>query len=126
MKKIVSLIIGIILLFLVGCSVENSSSTPKEGRIPIYQGMTITETNQSSSSLSAKNTKRSKDYGWHSGDCKDKENKEEDKDSFPDHDNVKDIEEVIESSLKVVGASKDIYYASANEDIYINIHNILI
>jgi hypothetical protein len=122
MKKIFSLIIGLILIFLAGCSGENLSSTSKEGRIPVYQGMTITETNQSSSSLSAKNTKRSKDNVWYSGDSKDKENNEEDNDSFPDHDNVKDVEDVIESSLKVVGTSKEIYYACANEDIYINIH----
>ena len=111
----------------------NENNTENKKQIPIYQGMTITSSNSSTMRLSAANYRSSgiallssnngnngNHYGHYKGDCTD--NKDELDNNNPYPDNSEKIEDEIQSSLEVIGSTKEIYYTTPNQYIYINIH----
>ncbi len=115
---------------------ENNEENKKQ--IPIYQGMTITDWNSSTLKLSATNYRSGvmllssnngnngnngnsgNHYGHHKGDCTDNKSDLDTNNPYPDHDEK--IEDEIRDSLDVIGSTKEIYYTTPNQDIYINIH----
>ena len=143
MKKI-SILLSIILLlslFLVafsGCDNDDgSSSSSSDGKqVPVYQGMSISSAVGTVSSgrqfanCMAYNGKEDFDYdkdnGKHNGHFKgdyDGNDQEVDQENpFPENDPDETIEEETKSTLEVIGSADTIYYATPNQDIYINIH----
>ena len=119
---------------------ENAVGDLKQ--IPIYQGMTITDSNSATLSLTSMNYRSSgimllssnngnngnnsnngdngNHYGHYKGDCTDDEDVVDTNNPYPD--NEEQVEDEIKDSLDVIGSTKGIYYAAPNQDIYINIH----
>lgn len=109
-------------------------------RVPIYQGMTITnEINVRrlmASALSSNGNDGNgdgkpgfdydKDNGNHNGHFKgDHTDNDEEIDQgnpYPDNSEDENLEQEAKNSFEVLGPSDEIYYASQNQDIYINIH----
>ena len=137
-KRFLTLVVSIVAMFtcvfgLVACNKDGNSSSGK-GQVPVYQGMTIsngqstvlTANRMSISLMSAKtpgNTDNNGNHnGWHKGDYEGKDEDIDQENPFPENGNNENIENEIESTLDVIGAGQEIYYAMANEDIYINIH----
>ena len=140
-KRFLTLVILIVAMLtcifgLVACNKDdNSGNTPSgKGQVPVYQGMTIsngqptalTANSMSISLMSAKtpgNTDNNGNHnGWHKGDYEGKDEDIDQENPFPENESNENIENEIESTLDVIGAGQEIYYAMANEDIYINIH----
>ncbi len=134
-KRFLTTIISIIAVLsfafgLMACS-DNQGG---EGRVPVYQGMSISngvtgfELPQpfSATLFSAKtsgNTENNGNHnGWHKGDYEGKEDDIDQENPFPENESNENIEEEIKSSLEIVGSGKEVYYANPNEDIYIFIH----
>ena len=116
-----------------GSTQGNGNNIENKKQIPIYQGMTITSSNVSTMRLSAANYRsggiallssnngnNGNHYGHYKGDCTD--NKDELDNNNPYPDNSEKIEDEIQSSLEVIGSTKEIYYTTPNQYIYINIH----
>ena len=61
-------------------------------------------------------------YGHYKGDHADRDDVVDNDNPYPDNSDSENIEEEIKSSLNVVGATNEIYYATQNQDVYINIH----
>lgn len=113
---------------------ENQSSIDSQKQIPVYQGMTITSIQSTSELLYGNNKGENgkddfdydKDNGNHNGHFKgdhtDKDEEIDEEKPYPDNNENENIEEEIKSSLNVIGSPYDIYYATPNEYIYINIH----
>ena len=137
MKRKISLSLLIIfalsfaLLVFAGCNDtarDNGDSGDKQ--IPVYQGMTITsaETEELMASglgkfmTLSKTDNNGNHYGQYKGDHADRNEEIDKEDPFPDNSEAENIEEEIKSSLNVVESPDTIYYATPNEDIYINIH----
>jgi len=97
---------------------EESSETVQK-QIPVYQGMSITANNTgiSSHKFSDKNA----GLRYH-GDFKGGRGEISHENPFPNNGENENIESEISDEFEVVGAEEEIYYASANDDIYINIH----
>lgn len=106
---------------------------PEKKQIPVYQGMTITGTNSSTLNLSVKNYRsggimllnsnngnNGNHYGHYKGDCTDDRHDVDKNNPYPDND--ENIEDEIRDSLEVIGSTKEIYYTTPNQYIYINIH----
>ncbi len=140
-KKFLTLIVSIIAMLgcvfgLVACDKDNgANNTPSgKGQVPVYQGMTIsngqsttlTAKTMSVSLMSAKspgNTDNNGNHnGWYKGDHNDKEKDVNQENPFPENGRDENIEAEIESTLDIIGAGQEIYYATANKEIYINIH----
>ena len=140
MKNIKKIILTIIVLFagvfVTACGKDDDSG--KQGRTPVYQGMVISGVSQASLSNNALNLLDKEkpvgpdkdghyhhdhhDHkipdGGHAGDSEDRnDNIDEDK---PFDEETPPIEDKVEEEL-VIGADKDIYYATVNEDIYVTI-----
>ena len=122
------------------------------GQVPVYQGMTIhgdahlfgsygMSTTNVSNSFDKKKDEEEDDEEWdgevcecgkvhddngnHKGHYKGDDSNEEEPDEenpFPDNTDDENIEEEIKSTLEVIGADSEIYYAGLNEDIYIHVH----
>ena len=122
---------------LSACNTDftNTTETEEKGNVPVYQGMSISSvetddlraSNMSSVNFPVVkrpgNTDNNGNHnGWYKGDCEGNEEDINQENPFPDNNQDENIENEIESSLVVIGSEKDIYYAKANEDIYINIH----
>ena len=111
---------------------EGNSTEENKKQIPIYQGMTITGTNSSTLNLAVKSYRsgaalsssnsgnNGNHYGHYKGDCTDDHNDFDKNNPYPD--NNEHIEDEIRNSLEVVGSTKEIYYTTPNQYIYINIH----
>lgn len=140
-KRFLTLVVSIIAMLtcvfgLVACNKDGNSgnSSSGKGRVPVYQGMTIsngqstvlTANKMSIGLMSAKtpgNTDNNGNHnGWHKGDYEGKDEDIDQENPFPENESNENIENEIESTLDVIGAGQEIYYAMANEDIYINIH----
>lgn len=140
-KRILTLVISIIAMLtcvfgLVACNKDDNSGNSSSGKrqVPVYQGMTIsnsqstvlTANSMSINLMSAKtpgNTDNNGNHnGWYKGDHNGKDEDIDQKNPFPENGKNENIETEIESTLDVIGAEQEIYYAKANEDIYINIH----
>lgn len=140
MKKVLSLL----LVMLILASTLALVSCGGNKQVPVYQGMTIgsatkalyADNHHSGFELFA-NTNNGNgndgDNGNHygngnqkpgdvDGDHDGRNDKPDKENPYPDNSTNENIENEIKSSLKVVGSVYDIYYASANEDIYIYIH----
>lgn len=123
------------VLGLAACDSSNgiSGTQNEKGQVPVYQGMTISNKSQSHS-LKAENVsfnlltngenlgKNSNYNGLIEGDYNGKDEDIDQENPFHHSDNTKSLEEEIKSTLDVIGAEKEIYYAGANEDIFITIH----
>ena len=116
---------------------DNGGNTEQRKRVPIYQGMTITNSNTAISLTSASyrsgeimllsansenNGNNGNHYGHYKGDHADRDDVVDNDNPYPDNSDSENIEEEIKSSLNVVGATNEIYYATQNQDVYINIH----
>ena len=144
-KRFLTLILTVIATFtcgfgLVACNQGQGGGSSQSGagegagEVPVYQGMTIsngqataaTAKNMSVGLMSAKtpgNTDNNgKHNGWYKGDHNDKDHHVDQENPFPDNESDENIENEMESSLDIIGAGQEIYYATANEDVYINIH----
>lgn len=140
-KRFLTLVVSIIAMLtcvfgLVACNKDGNSgnSSSGKGQVPVYQGMTIsngqstvlTANSMSINLMSAKtpgNTDNNGNHnGWYKGDHNGKDEDIDQENPFPENGNNDNIETEIESTLDVIGAEQEIYYAKANEDIYINIH----
>jgi len=139
MKRKISIILLLIatlmfsLLAFTACVNDNDENGAKQ--VPVYQGMTITKSNSVLSLasyrmsgitlLSANNENNGNNgnhYGHYKGDHTDRNDTIDEDNPYPDNNANENIEEEIKSSLNVVGSPDEIYYATPNEDIYINIH----
>jgi hypothetical protein len=130
-------------IFFTACG-DDTSTTGTDKQVPIYQGMTISST-QSKAATKAQIAKAASAttyasvvqgaslydqesnisggypndmpyYGDYNGRNEDiNQNK-------PFGDNSQTIENEIKDTLTVVGSAQDLYYATANQDIYITIH----
>lgn len=139
MKRRISIILLLIatlmfsLLAFTACGNDNDENGAKQ--VPVYQGMTITKSNSVLSLasyrmsgitlLSANNGNNGDNgnhYGHYKGDHTDRNDTIDEDNPYPDNNANENIEEEIKSSLNVVGSPDKIYYATPNEDIYINIH----
>ena len=132
--------VGLGVLFgsfgLVACNQGQGggSSQSGTGEVPVYQGMTIshqqatvaTAKSMSIALISAKipgNMDNNGNHnGWYKGDYDGKDQDVDQNNPFPDNEDDENIENEMESSLDVIGAGQEIYYATANEDVYINVH----
>ena len=142
MKKVLSLLLAMMILtsafLLVSCKKnkneqasheDKQNSVVSQKQIPVYQGMTITST-KSISALLYSDGKDGFDYdkdngnhnGHFKGDHTGKDEEIDEENPYPDNNENENIEEEIKSSLNVIGSPDEIYYATPNEDIYINIH----
>ena len=140
-KRFLTLVVSIIAMLtcvfgLVACNKDGNSGnlSSGKGQVPVYQGMTIsnsqstvlTANSMSINLMSAKtpgNTDNNGNHnGWYKGDHNGKDEDIDQENPFPENGNNENIETEIESTLDVIGAEQEIYYAKANEDIYINIH----
>ncbi len=116
---------------------NNGGNNEQSRCVPVYQGMTITNSNTTISLTSANyrsggimllssNNENNGDsgnhYGHYKGDHADRDNVVDNDNPYPDNSDNENIEEEIESSLNVIGATSDLYYATQNQDVYINIH----
>ena len=122
------------LFAFTGCGDKASG----EKQVPVYQGMTITNTSTSTMSLMGSsyrsgeiillsaNKENNGDNGNHNGHYKgdhtDRNDTIDEENPYPENDENENIEEEIKSSLNVIGSPDTIYYAEPNQDIYINIH----
>ena len=150
MKKRLSLFILISLIVALVLSLSScelleeilgSMDIEEEKQIPVYQGMTITKGRIASgtgyfdndAALFAgngnngngngnDNGNNGNHNGHYKGDHEDKDEELNEENPYPDNDQNENIEEEIESSLKVIGSPDTVYYANPNQDIYINIH----
>ncbi len=98
-------------------------------QVPIYTGMSIS----SAETVHAKDESIARSFlsngkqeaGWHDngvrGDHSGRNEQSQNGDK-PFGEDAPAVEEAAESSLNVLGAAKEIYYAKPNEDIYITIH----
>ena len=139
MKRRISIIMLLIatlifsLLAFTACGNDNDENGAKQ--VPVYQGMTITNSNfalslasyrMSGITLLSANNENNGDngnhYGHYKGDHTDRNDTIDEDNPYPDNNANENIEEEIKSSLNVVGSPDEIYYATPNEDIYINIH----
>ena len=137
---LISLIVALVLS-LSSCElleeILGSMDIEEEKQIPVYQGMTITKGRIASgtgyfdndAALFADNGNNGNDNGdngnhngHYKGDHEDKDGELDEENPYPDNDQNENIEEEIESSLKVIGSPDTVYYANPNQDIYINIH----
>ena len=111
---------------------DNNNQAPNNTtkQVPVYQGMTITNANNaivglSSGYSSGKLVLLSSTYSdvnntLYDGDHTDRNDTIDKENPYPNSKGT--IEEEITSSLKVTGPANTIYYATPNQDIYINIH----
>jgi len=133
MLLVVTLMIS--LLAFTACGNNNSENGDKQ--VPVYQGMTITKADSAIkltsascyssgivllSSNNGNNGDNGNHYGHYKGDHTDRNDTIDEDNPYPDNNANENIEEEIKSSLNVVGSPDEIYYATPNEDIYINIH----
>ena len=133
MLLVVTLMIS--LLAFTACGNNNSENGDKQ--VPVYQGMTITKVDSAIkltsascyssgivllSSNNGNNGDNGNHYGHYKGDHTDRNDTIDEDNPYPDNNANENIEEEIKSSLNVVGSPDEIYYATPNEDIYINIH----
>ena len=118
-KKSIITLLGALLLTLTAVFALTAcdNGQKKGGHVPVYQGMTIASEvatkSQTHSALGAQGDSGNH-YGWY-------KDKDVDQDE-PFGDDSEPIEDVIDSTLEVTGSVAPIYYATPNEDIYINIH----
>ena len=132
MKKFRSLFILIMAIVLpmvvFSLSACGSNNAPKDTRqVPVYQGMSITSattdrTVESFTDPNNGNDNNGNHYGWYMGDHKDKDENLDNDHPFEDNGSDENIETEINGSLEIIGTDKEIYYASVNEDVYINVH----
>ena len=136
MKKVSLMIVAIIVVCILSTAIFTACSGTGGGpsgptgpkQVPIYQGMEISGSMPSfaASAMAAGDHQEdnNKDGHKHGPGCThgNGEDREEDLDEDdPFEEDVPTMEEVAESTLQVVGAEKDIYYADQNETIYITI-----
>ena len=142
---VILVLIAALVLSLSGCEfleeILGNSGIEEEKQVPIYQGMTITKGRIASgtgyfdndAALFAgngnngngngnDNGNNGNHNGHYKGDHEDKDEELDEENPYPDNDQNENIEEEIESSLKVIGSPDTVYYANPNQDIYINIH----
>lgn len=127
---------------------SGNSNTTNNGskQVPVYQGMSISSASNAKakvlSNTALVNVANGKygdpygnpndmpdrdphdnpDYGWCEGDMHHGDKKLDGNNPYPENPEDETIESEIESSIKVIGAGQDIYYAAMNEDIYIYVH----
>ena len=136
MKKVSLMIVAIIVVCILSTAIFTACSGTGGGpsgptgpkQVPIYQGMEISGSMPSyaASAMAAGDHQEdnNKDGHKHGPGCThgNGEDRDEDLDEDdPFEEDVPTMEEVAESTLQVVGAEKDIYYADQNETIYITI-----
>lgn len=127
--------LAISLLAFTACGNDNNESANKQ--IPVYQGMTITKSKSTRSLTSASyrssgiallrankenNVDNGNHYGHYKGDHANRNDTIDEENPYPENGANENIEEEIKASFNVVGSPDTIYYATLNEDIYINIH----
>ena len=135
--------VALLLVFALTCSLfaftsckdkddGGNNTTTVEKQIPVYQGMTITNSNTSAlltnesynlrkpMLANSNNGNNGNHYGHYKGDCTDNEGELDNNNPYPD--NRDNIDDEIRDSLDVIGSTKQIYYTTANQYIYINIH----
>ena len=113
---------AILLLTIVAC--DGGSVGPKQ--VPVYEGMVISK-NFSASAMAAGEYSHGNDKDDHKhgpgcthGDHGGRDEDLDDNHPFGDKD-CPSMEDVVDSTLDVIGADKEVYYADRNEDIYITI-----
>lgn len=127
-----------LIVFLALSSVLGLAACDKDegvAQIPVYQGMSISNGQSAvaktiSTSIVLAQVIEPDNHGnyngdhhsWHKGDYSGKDQDINQEIPFPDNENDENIEEETKSSLEVIDAGQEIYYATANEDIFINIH----
>ena len=135
---IMALIIS--LLAFTGCNDNKNDNgntvSGGEKQVPVYQGMSITNANPTTLSITAPSYGAESGFGasenedetlggengTYGGDISDRNETVDEENPFPENGADENIEEEIKSSLTVIGASETIYYAEPNQNIYINIH----
>ena len=133
MKKVSLMIVAIIVVCILSTAIFTACSGTGGGptgpkQVPIYQGMEISGSMPSfaASAMAAGDHQEDNNNDGHkhgpgcthgNGEDRDEDLDEDD----PFEEDVPTMEEVAESTLQVVGAEKDIYYADQNETIYITI-----
>ena len=136
-KTLIVFCLSLVSLFtMIACDFTEDPGSGSAGgntnrQIPVYQGMTITQATDSSN-LSVRpphykndgngngNGDNGNHNGWYKGDYEEEGDVDVDN-PFPENGYGENIENEIESSLDIIGTDKEIYYATPNEDIYINV-----
>ena len=142
---VILVLIAALVLSLSGCEfseeILGNSGIEEEKQVPVYQGMTITKgklvtgtghyyndvtlfagSGNNGNGNGNNNGDNGNHNGHYKGDHEDKDEELDEENPYPDNDQNENIEEEIESSLKVIGSPDTVYYANPNQDIYINIH----
>ena len=125
-------------MLFTSCNTNGNLTDNGGKQVPVYQGMTITGADTSTLSvmeesyysggtmLLSTNNGNNGDNGNHNGHYKgdhaDRNDTIDESNPYPDNDQKENIEEEIKSTLNVIGSPDAIYYATPNQDIYINIH----
>lgn len=138
MKRKISIILLLIATLMFSLLAFTACGNNGDKQVPVYQGMTITKSNDSTLSLTSasyrsggitllsanneNNGDNGNHYGHYKGDHTDRNDTIDEENPYPDNNANENIEEEIKSSLNVIGSPDTIYYAEPNEDIYINIH----
>lgn len=145
------LVVSFVLIAFVGCGEEipsdstsavntenndpdnDQNATPDGKQVPVYQGMTISSAEKQTASLTwdayfAPGEDKpllpheKPKPGEAEGDLDGRNDQVDEENPYPENGENETIEDEIESSFDVVGSPDTIYYATANENIYINIH----
>jgi len=133
MKKISAIIITMLMLvgiiFTMSSCGDDGNESNDGKQIPVYTGMSIssaevnlTSYNGNGNNGNGNNGNNGNHYGHYKGDYDGKNEDVDEEDPFPENSADENIEKELESSLNVVGAAQDIYYAQPNEKIFITIH----
>ena len=113
-----SIVICLIVLLTACVFVACDNVDAQQRQVPVYKGMYISGGSASASALPADDN--GNHYGHYKGDH---EHRDDDFDEDKPFDDTKapSIEDKAQSTLDVVGAGQDIYYADAGQDVFITI-----
>ena len=108
------------LLAFVGCSDDGGENGEKQ--VPVYQGMSITSAKTAKIPSYNAAPEPNPPPTLVEGDFEGRNDTIDEENPYPENGATENIEEEIKSSLNVIDSPDTIYYATPNEDIYINIH----
>ena len=109
----------ILTCIFVACDKTNVDDEKHTKQVPVYKGMTISDSFAGTSATVASDD-NGNHYGHFKGDHNDRDDEVDQNKPFEDP-NAPSIEDKANSTLDVVGAAESIYYADKNQDIFITI-----
>ena len=118
-KIVATLFIVFLIASLTACVFTACNDTQNQKQVPVYNGMVISSRFARASASAVPADDNENHYGHYKGDH---EHRDGDVDGNKPFDNkTPSIEDKAQSTLDVVGAGQNIYYAAAGQDIFITI-----